>query len=106
MSPLEIGSICVKTLGREKGKQCVVIDLIDKNFVLVTGPPNITGVKRRRAKVRHLEQTPDKINVKKGSSDEEVAQSIEKSKIQKPKQQSEAKRRYSRREGEETKNTI
>ena len=106
MSPLEIGSICVKTFGREKGKRCVIIDLIDKNFVLVTGPPTTTGVKRRRANVRHLEQTTDKINIKKGSTDEEVAQSLEKSKIQTSKPQSEAKRKHTRREGEEPKNTV
>jgi large subunit ribosomal protein L14e len=106
MSPLEIGSICVKTFGREKGKRCVVVDLIDKNFVVVTGPPKITGVKRRRANVRHLGQTTDKINIKKGSTDEEIAQFLEKSKIQTSKPHSEARRKHARREGEEPRSTV
>ena len=46
MSSIEIGSLYIKTSGREKGKRCVIVDLMDKNFVLVTGPPKITGVKR------------------------------------------------------------
>ncbi|RDE15984.1 MAG: 50S ribosomal protein L14e [Candidatus Thorarchaeota archaeon] len=106
MSPLEIGSICIKTFGREKGKRCIIVDLIDKNFVLVTGPPTATGVKRRRANIRHLEQTTDKINIKKGSTDEEVAQFLEKSKIQTSKPKSEAKRKHTQGEGKEPKNTV
>ena len=95
MSTLEVGSICVKTYGREKGKRCVVVDLIDKNFVLVTGPPKITGVKRRRVNIKHLEQTQDKVNVKKGSTDEEVTGILEKTKAQPPKPKPEGKRKSS-----------
>ncbi|MBS7626894.1 50S ribosomal protein L14e [Candidatus Bathyarchaeota archaeon] len=77
MSMIEVGAICVKTYGREKGRRCVVVDTIDKNFVLVTGPPELTGVKRRRANIKHLEPTGEKIDVKKGSSDQEVTQILQ-----------------------------
>ncbi|MGQ9543442.1 MAG: 50S ribosomal protein L14e [Candidatus Bathyarchaeia archaeon] len=74
---IEVGTVCVKTSGREKGRRCVVVDTIDKNFVLITGPPELTGVKRRRVNIKHLEPTGEKVEVKRGSSDEEVAQILQ-----------------------------
>ena len=72
MASIEVGRVCVKTLGREAGLKCVIVDVIDKNFVLVTGPPKLTGVKRRRTNVKHLEPTSESVDVKKGATDEEV----------------------------------
>lgn len=69
---LDVGRICVKTEGREAGKKCVIIDVIDKSFVLVTGPKDLTGVKRRRVNVKHLEPSGEILNIKRGASDEEV----------------------------------
>jgi large subunit ribosomal protein L14e len=77
MPAIEIGRICVKQVGRENGKKCVVIDVMDKSFVLVTGPKKVTGVKRRRANVNHIMPLQDKIEVKRGASDEEVAQVLD-----------------------------
>lgn len=79
MPAIEVGRICVKTFGREAGKKCVIVDIIDKNFVLVTGPKQLTGVRRRRANIKHLEVTEEKIKIKKGASDEEVLKALEKS---------------------------
>ena len=77
MPAIEIGRICVKQVGRENGRKCVVIDVMDKSFVLVTGPKKVTGVKRRRANVNHIMPLQDKIEVKRGASDEEVAQVLD-----------------------------
>ena len=77
MPAIEVGRICVKQSGRENGKKCVVIDVMDKSFVLVTGPKKITGVKRRRVNINHIMPLQDKIEVKRGASDEEVAQALE-----------------------------
>ncbi|AKG39012.1 MAG: 50S ribosomal protein L14e [Infirmifilum sp.] len=74
----DVGRICVKTAGREAGRKCVVVDIIDENFVVVTGPKNITGVKRRRVNVKHLEPLQNKIIINKGASDEEVLTALEK----------------------------
>jgi len=74
---IEVGRICVKIAGREAGQKCVVVDLIDKNFVLVTGPPKITGVKRRRVNVNHIEPTEKKIKIKRGDGDEEISSAID-----------------------------
>ncbi|MEM2941949.1 MAG: 50S ribosomal protein L14e [Candidatus Bathyarchaeia archaeon] len=93
MAALEVGSVCVKTFGREKGSRCVVVDLIDRNFVLVTGPPQLTGVKRRRVNIKHLQQTGEKISIKRGSSDEEVAAALGKAKPPAAKPAKERRRR-------------
>ena len=77
MRVFEIGRICVKTRGREAGRKCVIVDIINENFVLVTGPKKLSGVKRRRANVKHLMPTPYKVDIQKGASDEEVLKALE-----------------------------
>ncbi|AAY80180.1 50S ribosomal protein L14e [Sulfolobus acidocaldarius] len=79
MPAIEIGRICVKTRGREAGKKCVIVDIIDSNFVLVTGPKEINGVKRRRVNILHIEPTDKKVEINKGATDQEVKQAIEQS---------------------------
>jgi len=74
---IEVGRICVKIVGREAGRKCVVVDVIDKNFVLVTGPVKVTGVKRRRVNVGHIEPTERKIEISRGDSDEEISSAID-----------------------------
>jgi large subunit ribosomal protein L14e len=76
MPSIEVGRVCVKLNGREAGHKCVIVDVIDKNFVLVTGPQKVTGVRRRRTNVKHLEPTEDTVEVKKGASDEDVSKAF------------------------------
>jgi len=73
---IEVGRICVKITGREAGRRCVIVDIIDKNFVLVTGSPKVSGVKRRRVNVKHIEPTQAKIDIKRGATDEEVNEAL------------------------------
>jgi len=73
----DVGRVCVKIAGREAGRKCVVVDIVDDNFVVVTGPKALTGVKRRRANVKHLEPLPHKVDIPKGASDEEVLKALE-----------------------------
>jgi large subunit ribosomal protein L14e len=80
LASIEVGRICVKLNGREAGRKCVIVDIIDKNFVLVTGPIKLTGVKRRRTNVKHLESTAETVEIKKGALDEDVAKVVEKAK--------------------------
>ncbi|QIW23247.1 50S ribosomal protein L14e [Sulfolobus sp. S-194] len=77
MPAIEIGRICVKTRGREAGKKCVIVDIIDENFVLVTGPKDVNKAKRRRVNILHLEPTDKKIDINKGASDDEVKKKLE-----------------------------
>ncbi len=74
---MEIGTVCVKFAGREAGRKCVIVDIIDKNFVVIDSP----NVKRRRCNLRHLEPTDKKIKIKKGASSEEIKKAIEKENI-------------------------
>jgi large subunit ribosomal protein L14e len=76
MPAMEVGRICVKIVGREAGKRCVIVDVVDKNFVLVTGPKNVSGVKRRRANINHLEPTGEKIDIKRAATDEEITEAL------------------------------
>jgi len=76
LAALEVGRICVKTLGREAGKKCIIVDIVDKNFVLITGPKTVSGIKRRRANINHLEPTQEKIDVNRGATDEEVTEAL------------------------------
>ena len=80
MVSIEVGRICVKLLGREAGKKCVIVDVIDKNFALITGPKTVTGVRRRRTNLGHLESTPETVELKKGATDDEVEKALTKAK--------------------------
>jgi large subunit ribosomal protein L14e len=77
MPAIEVGRICLKMVGRESGKKCIIVEVIDKGFVLITGPIKVTGVKRRRANINHIAPLKDKIRIKRGSSDDEVTQALE-----------------------------
>jgi large subunit ribosomal protein L14e len=74
---VEIGRICEKTAGREAGKKCVIIDVMDKSFILVTGPKKITTVKRKRVNMNHIKVLQDKLDIKRGATDEEVTLALE-----------------------------
>jgi large subunit ribosomal protein L14e len=77
MPAIDIGRICVKLVGREAGKKCVIVDVVDKNFVLVTGPKQLNGVKRRRVNVNHIEITDRKVEIKRGESDEGLVKTLD-----------------------------
>ncbi|PVX25374.1 MAG: 50S ribosomal protein L14e [Candidatus Bathyarchaeum sp.] len=76
MPAIEVGRICVKNVGREAGKKCIIVDVVDKNFVLITGPKTVSDIKRRRANINHLEPTSEKIEIKRGATDEEITEAL------------------------------
>lgn len=73
----DIGRTCLILRGRRAGKKAIVVDIIDENFVLITGPPEINGVKRRRMNVDHLLPLNIKVNIERGASDEDVKKALE-----------------------------
>jgi len=77
MPAIEVGRICIKTRGREAGRRCVIVDIIDRNFVLVTGPKDVAGVRRRRVNMSHLKPTEEKIEISRGASDDEVRAALQ-----------------------------
>ncbi len=76
MAAIEVGRVCVKIRGREAGRKCVIVDIIDENFVYVTGPKSLSGVKRREVNVDHIEPTDKKVDIRKGATDEEVLEAV------------------------------
>jgi large subunit ribosomal protein L14e len=74
----EVGRVCVKLAGREAGKKAVVVEQIDKNFVLVDSP----WIKRRRCNVKHLEPLDVVVNIKKGASKEEIEKALKEAGIE------------------------
>jgi len=80
MKSIEVGTICIKTIGREAEQKCIIVDIIDKNFTLITGPKEVNGVKRRRANIKHLIPTEETVDIKKGSTDKEVIDALKKAK--------------------------
>ena len=78
---IEVGRICLKTAGREAGRYCVVIKNMDESFVMVTGPKELTSVKRRRCNVNHLEPLMETIKIKSDASDSEVLKAFQQSSL-------------------------
>ncbi|MCG2881360.1 MAG: 50S ribosomal protein L14e [Acidilobus sp.] len=77
MPAIEVGRLCYKVRGHEAGRKCVIVDIIDENMVLVTGPKQLTGVKRRRANIKHIVPLDRVISISKGASDEEVLKALQ-----------------------------
>ena len=65
----EIGRLCVKVAGRDAKKKCVIVDILDHNFVLIDGE-----TRRRKCNVYHLEPLDKVLKIKKGASHSEVAE--------------------------------
>jgi len=70
---MDVGRVCIKLKGREEGSRCVIVDLVDRNYVIVTGPPEVTGVRRRRVNMSHLQPLDEVIEISRNASDEEIA---------------------------------
>lgn len=75
---IEVGRICVKITGREAGRKCIVVNIIDENFALITGPRKVSGIKRRRVNISHIEPTEVKIDIIREAIDEEIVQALTK----------------------------
>ena len=73
MSVMDVGRVCVKLTGREAGSRCVIVDVIDRNYVMVTGPEELTGVRRRRVNLSHLRPLDETIDIFRNASDDEIA---------------------------------
>lgn len=64
---LTIGRVCVKIAGRDAGKKCVVLDIIDKNFVFIDGE-----TRRRKCNILHLDPLTEILSVSKNATHEQV----------------------------------
>ena len=69
---VEIGRLCVKLAGRDAGRAGLIVELMDKNFVVVDG-----NTRRKRVNIDHLELLSQKADIKQGASHEEVIKALE-----------------------------
>ncbi|MBD3354640.1 50S ribosomal protein L14e [Candidatus Woesearchaeota archaeon] len=73
MKMLKVGRLCVKIAGRDAGKKCVVVDIIDDNAVLIDGE-----TRRRNCSIKHLEPLKETVKIKKKASHEDIAKALKK----------------------------
>ncbi len=74
---MDVGQVCMKTMGRETGEACIVLEKIDDSFVTIAGP----RVKKRRCNVAHLEATGNNLKIKANASREDAIDALVKAKI-------------------------
>jgi len=74
---IEVGRVCVKIAGRDAGKKCVIVDVVDDNYVLIDGQ-----TRRRKCNVKHIEPLKDKLAIKKGATHSTVVAEFKKLKIE------------------------
>jgi large subunit ribosomal protein L14e len=67
----EIGRVAVKIAGRDAGLQCVVVDILDDNFVLVDGQ-----TRRRKCNIKHLEPLNNFLDLNKNAGHDEVVNAM------------------------------
>ena len=68
---MEIGQVCLKIAGRDAGKECVVIENINDNFVLIDG-----NTRRRKCNIRHLEPLEVVVDVSEKASHEQILKAL------------------------------
>lgn len=73
----EVGRICIKTAGRDAGLKCIIVDVLDNNFVLIDGQ-----TRRRKCNTNHLEALSETIKLKKNASRKDVVAEFKKLKIE------------------------
>jgi large subunit ribosomal protein L14e len=67
----EIGRICLKIAGRDAGKKCVIVDIIDDKFVMIDGE-----TRRRKCNIIHLEPLNETIDIPKNATHSHVANAM------------------------------
>ena len=70
---IEVGRLCVKIAGRDAGLKCVVVEILDNNYVLIDGQ-----TRRRKCNIMHLESLKEVVKIKKGASHEEIKKEFDK----------------------------
>jgi len=68
---IEIGRICLKIAGRDAGGKCVILDILDDNFVLVDGQ-----VRRKKCNMKHIEPLDQKTEISKNAPHAEVVKTL------------------------------
>jgi large subunit ribosomal protein L14e len=67
MSIYSVGRICLKLAGRDAGRKCVIVNVVDDKFVTIDG-----NVRRKNVNTKHLEPLKEVIQIKDNASHAEV----------------------------------
>lgn len=68
----EIGRVCVKLAGRDAGKKCAVIDIVDDRHVMIDGE-----TRRRKCNIAHLEPTLKTVQLSQKASHDDVLAALD-----------------------------
>ncbi len=68
----KVGQTAMKIAGRDAGEICVVVDVINDNYVLIDGM-----TRRRKCNVGHLEFLNTEVKIKKNAAHSEVVKALE-----------------------------
>lgn len=63
----DIGRICMKIAGRDAGKKCVIVDVLDSHYVMIDGQ-----TRRRKCNIRHLEPLNQTVQISQNAPAPEV----------------------------------
>ncbi len=74
---MEVGRLCMKIAGRDAGRKCVIVDILDKNKVLIDGQ-----TRRRPCNIGHLEPLRDVVKLKKNASHADVVSAFKTLKLE------------------------
>ena len=70
---IEVGRLCMKIAGRDAGKQCVIVEVIDDNYVTIDG-----CTRRRKCNIRHIEPMDKLLKIKQGASHADIVKEFDK----------------------------
>ena len=73
---IEIGRLCLKIAGRDAGLKCIIVEVIDDNFVTIDGQ-----TRRRKCNIKHIEPLDQVIKLKAKASHADVVSEFKKLKI-------------------------
>jgi large subunit ribosomal protein L14e len=73
----EIGRLCVKIAGRDSRQKCLIIDVLEGNFVMIDGQ-----TRRRKCNIMHLEPLDQVLKIKKNASHSDVVDALKKEGIE------------------------
>jgi large subunit ribosomal protein L14e len=68
----DIGRVCVKLAGRDAGKKCVIVEILENGYVLVDGE-----TRRRKCNILHLEPTKNTVGISSKASHDEVCKALD-----------------------------
>lgn len=73
----DVGRVCFKIAGRDSNRYCVIVKVVDKNFVLIDGQ-----TRRKKVNVRHIEPTSQMMDIKENADHGAVVEAFSKMGIQ------------------------